>query len=243
MGGIVQSLFGGAKAKSQQTSESGNKAYDSLNNTLGAAPGYVTQGGNALAALLGLTGGGAQAGAQANFRGTPGYDFQMQEGQRAINSNMAQKGLLHSGAGVKASMRFGQGLADSTYQNYISNLLGLGNLGNSAAGTLAGAGQWSKGQETKTSSENTSNLGKALGMGISLLSDERMKKDIVKVGEHEGLSVYEYRYKWENEDDTVHVGVMAQEVAKKYPEAIGLPLFDYMRVDYALIPNWEDRNA
>lgn len=234
MGGIGKALFGGSKSKGQ----SSNRAFEAINNAFGPALGYTTQGGNALAALLGLTGGGNQAAAQANFRNTPGYQFQLQEGTNAITGNAASKGLLNSGSTARALQKYGQGLADSSYQNYINNLMGLSGLGTQAGQVLSSAGNTS----TQGSNSSSGGLGKALGFGLSLISDKRLKKDIEKVGEHEGLSVYEYHYKWEDEDTPLHTGVMAQEVAEKMPEALGLPLFDYMRVDYSKIPNWEGRD-
>lgn len=231
MGSLARSLFGGSKQK--QSSE--NRAFGPISQAFTPALGYTTQGGNALAALLGLTGGGDQAAAAANFRNTPGYQFQLQEGSKAITGNAAARGLLNSGSTAKALQKYGQGLADSTYQQYIQNLLGLGGLGTQAGSVLASSGSTSQGG----GSSNNGGLGKAIGFGLSLISDRRLKKDIEEIGEHEGLPVYEYHYRWEDEDDPLHVGVMAQDVAEKMPEALGLPLFDYMRVDYSKIPNWE----
>lgn len=55
------------------------------------------------------------------------------------------------------------------------------------------------------------------------LSDRRTKKDIKKVGKtDDGLPVYTYRYKWEGPELPKHMGVMAQDVKKKNPEAVVL---------------------
>jgi hypothetical protein len=51
------------------------------------------------------------------LRLTPGYQFQMDEGRRAIEGSRAASGLLNSGATGKALLDYGQGLADQTYQN------------------------------------------------------------------------------------------------------------------------------
>lgn len=47
----------------------------------------------------------------------------------------------------------------------------------------------------------------------AIMSDERVKKDI----EPTGIELHEYRYKWEPEDGPKHVGVIAQDVEKKFP--------------------------
>lgn len=95
-----------------------------------------------------------------------------------------------------------------------------------------------RGQTTTGTQENTdrskgwgaiTNFAGALG---SLFSDERLKEDITKVGKTDGgLNVYTYKYKG---DPTTHMGVMAQEVKKKKPSAVGsaggLLTVDYSKV-------------
>lgn len=67
-----------------------------------------------------------------------------------------------------------------------------------------------------------------------IFSDERMKHDAKRVGyTDDGLPIYTFKY---NNDDKTHMGVMAQDVEKKHPEAVGLaPASDghmYKTVDY-----------
>ena len=78
-----------------------------------------------------------------------------------------------------------------------------------------------------------------------IISDVRLKRDIALVGRRDdGLGLYSYRYLW---SDTVYVGVMAQEVALIYPDAIVRgELDDYLRVDYGrlgarlmTLPDWQ----
>ena len=75
--------------------------------------------------------------------------------------------------------------------------------------------------------------GGLLGFGGALLglSDERTKEDIEKVGKLDGHNLYRYSYR-DDPTKTKHVGVMAQEVEKKRPDAV-LRREDGMRVvDY-----------
>jgi hypothetical protein len=67
--------------------------------------------------------------------------------------------------------------------------------------------------------------------GASLFSDETMKENIEKVGEKNGLGIYEFNYK---NDDRRYRGVMAQEVHEKFPEAIS-HLAGKMRVNYEML--------
>jgi hypothetical protein len=97
---------------------------------------WVGSGGlanTASADLLGLNGPEAATAAMGNFRTSPGYQFQMDQGLRAVDAGAAAKGLLRSGSTLKAEQAFGAGLADSDFQQYYKNLMGLSTLGESAA--------------------------------------------------------------------------------------------------------------
>lgn len=65
-------------------------------------------------------------------------------------------------------------------------------------------------------------IGGLLGFGgqLASLSDKRAKKDIKKVGNLKGHGLYEYGYKGKHDDGKRHIGVMAQDVEKKRPDAV-----------------------
>jgi len=77
-----------------------------------------------------------------------------------------------------------------------------------------------------------------MGMGgslLSLLSDRRAKTDIAEVGKtKDGQKVYSYRYKHEGENGPVHMGLMAQEVEKRKPEAVQTGADGLKRVNYGI---------
>ena len=62
-------------------------------------------------------------------------------------------------------------------------------------------------------------------------SDMRLKRDIALLAQRgDGLGLYSFKYVW---SDTVYVGVMAQEVALLYPDAVLRDdLTGYMAVNY-----------
>ena len=63
----------------------------------------------------------------------------------------------------------------------------------------------------------------------SFFSDRRLKHDIKKIGEtKDGLPIYSFKY---NGSDQTQIGLMAQDVEKKKPEAVGLA-GGYKTVDY-----------
>lgn len=58
---------------------------------------------------------------EANLVQTPGYQFNLQQGLRAIQNSNAAQGLGVSGAALTAAGKYATGLADSTYQNQFNN--------------------------------------------------------------------------------------------------------------------------
>ncbi len=77
---------------------------------------------------------------------TPGYQFNLQQGEAAVNGGEAASGYLNSGNRGTALANFGQGLATSTYNNQflqLSQLAGanIGNPGEAGQITASQAGQ------------------------------------------------------------------------------------------------------
>jgi hypothetical protein len=58
-----------------------------------------------------------QAMTEANLVNTPGYQFDLSQGLKSIQSANAAKGLGVSGAALKGAATYATGLADNTYQN------------------------------------------------------------------------------------------------------------------------------
>jgi len=159
VGGIASGLFGGSSKK--ETSESGNKAYSSLNTALMPAVNNGVGASNSLAQMLGMGGSASQNEGFANYRKNGGYDFLMNEGIRGITGNAASRGLLRSGSTLKGISKYSSGLASTYLDNYLKNLLGLGQLGTANAGILSDAGKYSTG--SASGSSNDGGLGKFLG--------------------------------------------------------------------------------
>jgi hypothetical protein len=64
----------------------------------------------------------------------------MDEGLKAIDRGAAARGILGSGATIKAEQRYGEGLAASEYDAYTARLSQLAGLGQSATAGTAAAG-------------------------------------------------------------------------------------------------------
>lgn len=58
---------------------------------------------------------------EANLIQTPGYQFNLSQGLRAMQNSSAAKGLGVSGAAMQGAGTYATGLADSTYQNQFNN--------------------------------------------------------------------------------------------------------------------------
>lgn len=105
------------------------------------------------------------------------YQHQFNEGLRAIDNSAASRGNLFSGATLKASQRFGTGLASADYQNYLSRLAGGAGMGQAAAANQAAnmgvAGQnisnayGAAGNAQAASAINTGNALANLGNNVS----------------------------------------------------------------------------
>lgn len=79
-------------------------------------------GANAYGDASGANGPAGNARATANFQANPGYQFQMDQGQQALNRSHAAAGNLSSGNADTDTLKFSQGLANQSYGGYLAGL-------------------------------------------------------------------------------------------------------------------------
>ncbi len=84
--------------------------------------------------------GGTRTDPTQALRNTPGYQFRVSEGLRGVNSSLAARGVLNSGAAQRELMRVGQGMADQTFQGRVNNLMNVANIGSGSAAQISNAG-------------------------------------------------------------------------------------------------------
>lgn len=104
---------------------------------------------------------GFQAPTLQQAENTPGYQFRLQQGTNAIDENAAATGNLMSGNTGKALQDYGQGLAQSTYQQDYQNALNtyMTNYQSLMGGTQIGQNSTAQlGQFGQAASQNMSNL-------------------------------------------------------------------------------------
>lgn len=132
-----------ASLQQQQKGLSAQQSYFGTGNAplLSIAQGGVHDYGALENAIPGLTAPIVMD--QATLEQTPGYQWNLQQGERGVALGAAAAGL--SGAQAKEAAKYATGLADSTYQNQFNNantnkqnafnfLLDSAQLGTSAAG-------------------------------------------------------------------------------------------------------------
>lgn len=76
----------------------------------------------------------------SGFYADPGYQFRMDEGNKAVERSAAGRNGLLSGATLKALTRYSQGLASSEYGNYTNRLASLAGVGQTASNTMGNLG-------------------------------------------------------------------------------------------------------
>lgn len=90
-----------------------------------------------------------------------------------------------------------------------------------------------------TQGSSTSGSGFGFGIGGGSGSDINIKENIQKIGVLDnGINLYKYEYKTPYKDTWGHgpqIGVMAQEVEKVIPEAVGTHPDGYKTVNYAMV--------
>lgn len=109
-----------------------------LSTSYGALSPYSNTGSAAESALANLYGLGGQAPNFSAFTNSPGYQFQRQQGENAINRGAAASGNAFSSTTLAQLANYNQGLAGTQYQQYLQNLYGLTQTGAGAASSLGG---------------------------------------------------------------------------------------------------------
>jgi hypothetical protein len=150
MGGIIGGVIGaaGSYLGGQSAKSNDLTGYNYLSGQrpqLGAgAMGYAKRGDAAnLAAseLLGVTPITDQTkNGFANYLNSTGYNFQREQGTAAITGSAAARGVLNSGATAKALTKYGNDLASTSFNNYLTQLSAQGSQGLTATGQIGTAG-------------------------------------------------------------------------------------------------------
>ena len=113
--------------------KSGYEALSGMSNALGM-PGYVPDDAGVLERR------DPTRSPTEMLRATPGYQFMLDEGSRAINARNAATGSFYSGRPMRELARYATGLADTTFGEYFQRLAQVAGLGSGANSATAQAG-------------------------------------------------------------------------------------------------------
>lgn len=155
-------LIRGDTASARQLGESAidriNRLYGYSGTSSGASPAGLTPGGASIIGRAGrpqaggpggligpgggesgVSGGSGQPDMSAFFE-SPDYQFNLAEGQKAIDRSLAARGRALSGAGVKEGVRYASGMASNEYGNFYNRLASQAGIGQTGVNTSAQAG-------------------------------------------------------------------------------------------------------
>lgn len=170
----------------------------------------------------------------------PGYQFRLDEGNKAINAAAASRGMGNSGATLKSLTKYGQDYATGAYDdaynrqyNRLSGIAGIGNSSNQALGaqgtqaasqianTQIGLGNAQAANTMAAAGNKNSLIGTGIGTAGSIIakySDERLKTDIEPCDSEAFLdSLKNFKYDYKNPEKFgrgKHFGPMAQDIEK-----------------------------
>lgn len=216
-------------ATSKSVSENVNNSL--IKSTYGGQMGQGTGANNYLSSLL--TGQGDTGAANAGYQGyldNAGYAPAMRQMSQNVTGQGAAAGLLNSGSTAKALQTRGTELNQGFFNNYLQQLAGLSGLGLQAGGLVANTGQKSTSNSTSGGPSTLGSIASTVGGIASIFSDPRLKRDIELIDrEADGLGIYLCRYLWSK---TRRLMVMADEVAKLRPWALGPRFLGYATVNY-----------
>ena len=165
-----QNLFNQGQQEVQPFVTGGTNALNALLQSLGVgSPGGPT---NPILSMLGIGPGGATGGGinPSTFQGSPGYQFQKQQGEQAVTN--AARGNI-GGNTLRAIDQYGTGFANQSWDQYLQQAMGgwnslinplqnVAGIGGSAAGSVFGQGN----QLGATIGGNQIGAGNAQGAGI-----------------------------------------------------------------------------
>jgi len=128
--------------------------------TLGGAS--VIPPGNTYNTQMGDFGSLSRDFGMADFQADPGYDFRMQQGQKALERSAAAGGRFLGGGTLKALTRYGQDFGSQEYGNAFNRFQTNRNTRFNQLAAVAGIGQTANGQLAQLGQQNATTQGNNL---------------------------------------------------------------------------------
>lgn len=251
---FISDIFGGGAAKkaAKAQTEAAKLGVDELHRQFDLTRADLAPWRQAGGAAI-------QAGADMlqpgyDYTASPGYQFRLGEGNRAIEGSAASKGMLMSGGTLKDIDRFSQGLAAGDFNDQFNRQMAVASGGQQATQTGAALGQQTAGgiADLYTQMGNakasgyigqanaiSGGIGQLGALGAMIFSDETLKDNIVDLGTSiGGVPAIEFNYRQDtglNLPAGRFIGVRAQDVARIRPDALGPRVGGFLTVDYGAL--------
>lgn len=174
MGGILDIFGAGKTAKAQSkaadkaaaasqyaTDQSLALQREQFDRIWNATKGSRDLGNTATGQLQGLADGSMDP--TAWIQKTPGYQVNLDAGQRQINASLAARGGLLSGDAAKEGLRYGADYANGVFGQERNALLAYAGLGQTAVNTGAQTGQATANASQNALQQNAANLASSYG--------------------------------------------------------------------------------
>jgi hypothetical protein len=177
IGGITSLIAGNSQANAaKEAAQQGNALLTTAGNTARADLSPYRDAGAAGVGALQKSVLNPQQFTMSDFYNDPGYQFQLQQGNQAIERSAAARGGLTSGATGKALAGYTTNLANTTYgdaynrylqtrQQGNNELMGLANIGLGATNSTVGAGLNVAGQQANNLTSAITGAGAARASG------------------------------------------------------------------------------
>lgn len=167
---------------------------------------------------------------------SPFYQTAVKRGEESVLRNASATGGLRSGTANENLAAVNQNVLMSSYANQLSGLQGMAQLpsnANNIASAQAGIGQTLAqgitGAAQNSAAYGQNNMNNAIGagalamQGYETFSDERLKENVVLIGNVNGHNVY--KWLWNGAAKAlgligISAGVIAQEVERTRPDAV-----------------------
>lgn len=250
--GFIGDIFGGgsakkaAKAQVEATKLGINEMRRQFDQTRSDLAPWRVEGSKAIGQL------GAMLQPGYDHTKSPGYEFRLGEGLRAVENSAAARGILQSGGTLKGIERYAEGMAADDFDRAFNRTASVA-AGGQQVGTALGqlGADKSRGiAELYTQQGNAkasgyigqanaigNTLGQIASIGAMFLSDERLKKNVEEVGlTEDGIPAVAFNYRQDKGMKLPRgrfIGVMAQDVERVRPDAAGPRVNGYRSVDYS----------
>lgn len=139
-----------------------------------------------LANLYGLNGAGASQTAMGDFVNSPGYQFRVDEGTKALDRGAASKGGIYSGAAGKALVRYGQNVGSDEYGKWVG---GIQNLAGYATPAASGQAQTDLAKSSITTNAASGKAAALIGQNDALAGGEIGRANAVTGGINSALKL------------------------------------------------------